>query len=609
MTNRFDGNSIRKWPNVSELISFTLGDKSVRVALLDGGIDSKHPALAGRTIETLDLGQVTPTAHGTRIASLLVGRPDGPAPGLAPGITLLTLSPYHGREGAQTLATDQVALAYAILTAIEAGAHIINFSGGQLDSSGEASPILEQAIETATKSGVLILASAGNDGCACLHVPAAHRNVLAVGACNENGNPAEFSNWGDKYRGNGILAPGVNLITADLDGGVISVSGTSYATAVASGVAALLLSAQLKTNPPLSPLQIRDILIQTAKPCIISEKGDCARRLNGVIDPGAALAAVLRNSKPQLFSMVKGDIMTPDLQPVGNTQTDESTFHAAISDSVRQVHPSEGCGCGDGGSPQPQLVYALGQLDWDFGSEARRDALAQAMQPASVYDPTAVLDFLEARPEFESSLTWVLKNEGFPIYALQPHGAYALKMIEELRRAFKIQLDPDDAGERVSVAGIIVGQVRLFNGQSVPLVVPDLRGFYQWDTRALIAVLTRSDKAVTEGHIRSFLDRVYHQFANMGIASQDRAMNYAATNAFQVSQVMSSAASNQLILDTIDVQRSAIARPGSDCWDIVMTFFDPKQRQQVARSAYRFTVDVSEVIPVTVGRVRSWSVY
>jgi hypothetical protein len=61
-------------------------------------------------------------------------------------------------------------------------------------------------------------------------------------------------------------------------------------------------------------------------------------------------------------------------------------------------------------------------------------------------------------------------------------------------------------------------------------------------------------------------------------------------------------------LDAIDVVRSPICRPESDCWDVKLTFFDPAKLLERARKVYRFTVDVSDVTPVTAGPVRSWSV-
>ena len=67
--------------------------------------------------------------------------------------------------------------------------------------------------------GVLIVAAGGNDGCECLHVPAALPNVIAVGAMDANGRPLEFSNWGELYRQQGVLAPGENILGAVPGGG------------------------------------------------------------------------------------------------------------------------------------------------------------------------------------------------------------------------------------------------------------------------------------------------------------------------------------------------------------------------------------------------------
>ena len=61
-------------------------------------------------------------------------------------------------------------------------------------------------------------------------------------------------------------------------------------------------------------------------------------------------------------------------------------------------------------------------------------------------------------------------------------------------------------------------------------------------------------------------------------------------------------------LDTIAVERSPLCRPDSDCWDVKLTFFNPSKVFEQARKVYRFTVDVSDVVPVMVGPVRTWFV-
>ena len=50
------------------------------------------------------------------------------------------------------------------------------------------------------------------------------------------------------------------------------------------------------------------------------------------------------------------------------------------------------------------------------------------------------------------------------------------------------------------------------------------------------------------------------------------------------------------------------AAASSDCWDIKLIFFNPEDQLKVARRVYRYTVDVSDVVPVLVGRVREWSI-
>jgi hypothetical protein len=59
-------------------------------------------------------------------------------------------------------------------------------------------------------------------------------------------------------------------------------------------------------------------------------------------------------------------------------------------------------------------------------------------------------------------------------------------------------------------------------------------------------------------------------------------------------------------LDRVNVAPSPIGRPGSDCWDVEVYFFYPERPVQTVRKVYRFTVDVSDTVPVTVGATRSW---
>ena len=148
-------------------------------------------------------------------------------------------------------ACSQLELARAILLAVEHGASIVNISAGQYGPAASAEPILADAVNRAIRRGVLVVAAAGNDGCECSHVPAALPGVLAVGAMDATGRPLESSNWGAAYRSAGLLAPGADLVAALAGGGRFAVTGTSFATAIVSGGAALLWSLAIAAAPAL----------------------------------------------------------------------------------------------------------------------------------------------------------------------------------------------------------------------------------------------------------------------------------------------------------------------------------------------------------------------
>jgi cyanobactin maturation PatA/PatG family protease len=308
----------------------------------------------------------------------------------------------------------------------------------------------------------------------------------------------------------------------------------------------------------------------------------------------------------------------------GQGATPSRAQDAALSGEV--IVPSTcGCGCGGGGGvSHPQFVYALGQLGFDFGTEARRDAFIQDMEDPSTgvtpspYDPNQLLNYLQASPWAAASLIWTISLDGTVVYAVIPQGPFASEAHQRLRRFLQEQLT--EGVERVSISGSISGKVRLLNGQVVPMLIPEIRGMYSWTTAALVnAVLgpappdtaAPEEKQAHSGKregIKGFLDRVYFELRNLGITPQERAMNYAGTNAFNIEKVYEAAMKEKMELDGIDVERSPVCRPDSDCWDVKLFFFYPDRQVQTVRKVYRFTVDVSDVVPVTVGPVRSWFV-
>jgi cyanobactin maturation PatA/PatG family protease len=270
------------------------------------------------------------------------------------------------------------------------------------------------------------------------------------------------------------------------------------------------------------------------------------------------------------------------------------------------------------------LVYALGQLDYDLISEARLDSIVQKMSAQAnmkpermlAFDPRRLLAYLDKNPWDAAAIEWTLNLDGTPIYAVRPSGPFAIDAYNELRDFLRQQLD--EGVERISIPGVVSGKTTLLLGQVVPVIVPDLRGMYSWKTGALVAAVAGAPPAaeappeeraryeLRRAGIHNFLERVYHEVRNLGLLPQDRAINFAATNAFEIAQVYESAVRETMELESVKVVRSPVSRPGSDCWDVEVYFFYPERQVQTVRRVHGFTVDVSDVVPVTIGARRSW---
>jgi cyanobactin maturation PatA/PatG family protease len=640
--------NITQIPGIQKLWAETQGDSTICVAVLDGLVDQNHPCFQGANLKklpTLVQGEATANSsmsvHGTHVTSIIFGQLNSPIEGIAPNCRGLIIPVFadNGRK------LSQLDLSRAIEQAVNAGAHIINISGGQLTDEGEAESWLEKAVQLCKDNNVLIVAAAGNDGCKCLHIPASLPTVLAVGAMDETGKPIDFSNWG--YENQGILAPGENIFGAKPGGGTQKLSGTSFATPIVSGVAALLLSLQVQRGEKPNPHQIRTALLETTIACTANDTDNTSRCLLGKLNISGALqyltggtvseeletvdsvetagcgCDVTAVSEPEpnpeefvpaeLPEVVATSANLPNLKPT--TMSNRSSNYISASQAPSDL-------------AEVNLVYALGTLGYDFGSEARRDSFKQLMPgvqiegtavPANPYDARQMVDYLGDNLSEAKSLIWTLNLELTPIYAIEPTGAFARDVYSVLQELLSGQIQAEDSTdyvERVSIPGVLSGRsVKLFSGQVVPVIeVSNTRGLYGWKVNTLVNAAIRTVQAqateAQEDAIRrtlgSFLSRIYYDLRNLGTTSQDRALNFASTNAFQAASTFAAAVAIGMELDSITVEKSPFCRIDSDCWDVKLKFFDPENSRR-AKKLFRFTIDVSDIIPVTLGEVRTWS--
>lgn len=229
--------------------------KGVTVAVIDTGVKANHEDLPNlRRVEVTNgnefLSLEDATGHGTHVAGIIgaaMGNGKGGA-GIAPGATILSLRVVN----AAGYIYDSALIA-ALRTAVKNGAQIVNISIG-----GTAyNAVFQKVINEATEAGVTVVAAMGNDGTNCLNYPAGYDNVIGVVSVDRTNNRASgssYGTWGD------VAAPGAAVWSTTYHGSYGSKSGTSMASPVVAGVAALYKS----VHPDATPAQITARLKATA---------------------------------------------------------------------------------------------------------------------------------------------------------------------------------------------------------------------------------------------------------------------------------------------------------------------------------------------------------
>jgi subtilisin family serine protease len=222
----------------------------VLVAVIDSAIDRQNPELAGSIAGSFDVldKKAAPHKHGTAIAGLIAAH--GKLMGAAPDAKILAVTAFDPDDnGAQG---TTFGILKGLDWAVANHARIVNMS-----FAGPPDPALHRALGAAHKRGVVLIAAAGNAGAKSPPLyPAADANVIAVTATDADDKLFEASNRGSHIA---LAAPGAQIMVAIPDGYEMS-SGTSYAAAEVSGIAALMLQRDGK----LTPDRLRHILQSTA---------------------------------------------------------------------------------------------------------------------------------------------------------------------------------------------------------------------------------------------------------------------------------------------------------------------------------------------------------
>ncbi len=227
--------------------------KRVKIAVIDTGVDTTHPAFTGAQLETfnaLSASKDVPEAHGTSIAGI-AGARAGFA-GVAPDAELLSARAFSSSASGPAQ-SDTLAVLKSLDWAVSRGARVVNMS-----FAGPEDPLLGRAIASAVKQGAIVVAAAGNGGPdAKPAYPGAFADVIAVSATDSADKLYDKANRGAYIA---IAAPGVDIVAPAPKGAYDISSGTSLAAAHVSGIAALML----EKEPKLSAADVRKRLATAA---------------------------------------------------------------------------------------------------------------------------------------------------------------------------------------------------------------------------------------------------------------------------------------------------------------------------------------------------------
>ncbi len=300
--------------NMPEAWRIEQGNPEVTVAVVDGGVDTRHPEfhsqlwqnggeIPGNGIDDDANGYIddingwdfsdAPTlpgsgdwtvrdnepedeiGHGTHVSGIIAAAANNGIgiAGIAWQCRLMPLRASFKYSVGGYLQNDDVAA--AIVYAADNGARVINMSWGDTVNAF----IIEDAIAYADAQGCILIAAAGNAASVGSWYPAGLETVISVAALGAEKQLSGISNFGATID---IAAPGEEILSTDLNGGYHHFSGTSMAAPHVSGVAALIVSA----NPNYSNTEVQDVLIATAGQLFVSPLVGA-----GLLDAYAALTA------------------------------------------------------------------------------------------------------------------------------------------------------------------------------------------------------------------------------------------------------------------------------------------------------------------------------
>jgi hypothetical protein len=388
--------------------------------------------------------------HGTFIVGLLGARQDSLIPGLCPDCRLIHI-PLFVDAYSPSASVDE--LATAIAKAVNAGARLINLSLAILGDEQQNNARLAAALDFAAASGALLVVAAGNQGRLAMGQLLSHPVVIPVVAADASQSLLPESNFGPAIFRRGVAALG-RMPGYAPGGGTTMMSGTSVATAVATGILAQIWS----EYPDIDGATLRSAIASLgpragSKPPILN-RDFVAAALDQMVSTAIAAAGAV-----EMTSHVR--LQGATTMANGNGQPGLAQGSGPIARPTQMVTPAGGgCGCGAPGgvcscraeNDLSGFVYAIGTIEADYPYVAieremqlMADHLGVKAKPGRdlATRPTEDRDWQYAVLSKDRKLTrwlarqlrWRLTIEDLPVFVLNPSDpSYFDDLIDALNR-------------------------------------------------------------------------------------------------------------------------------------------------------------------------------
>ncbi len=332
------GNHLRDWLGIT-------GDNSdwgrgVLIAILDTGVAASSAFKSDiRSINLVDLPAdlSNQNGHGTAVASVLIGG-NSLTPGVVPGASIVSV-----RIANESGQSDSFLLAAGLVSAVDAGARLINVSMGSLGDS----VLVRNAIQYALERGALIVAAAGNYGADSMSYPAANAGVIAVGSVDALGNHLDFSNAGESLA---LVAPGYGIYAAWTGDQAMSVSGTSFSAPIVVGSIAAIMTQSGAGN--LTPSQAYQQLVSYLNDGGVAGKDDqlgagmpdIGRVLNaqtpGIYDAAVASSRILGPDAGHPYGQAEILIQNRGTEPLINSEVRVNVGGGVVVMNITSLAPN-----------------------------------------------------------------------------------------------------------------------------------------------------------------------------------------------------------------------------------------------------------------------------